>query len=934
MNPDKKTSTLFCPFLLVLCLWAIFQSETEAQSLQLTGSPQWVNLGDLDVTGNQITVEALINWQGGVNVLSKHTGPPNVNYLLRPNTFEITTTTQFYLMPNPYTLQNNVWYHIAGVYDGSFIRYYVNGCLVIEQAASGNMITNNFAAAVGNQSSTPIEQFFGLIDELRIWNVARTQAEIAANMNDLPNPTLQPGLLAYYKFNNNLLNAQGNATWNGTGVGAISYGPEAPVISPLSITSVITTNVSCFGSGNGSVVINASGTGVEYSINGTDYFAGNTFNNLNPGTYTAYIRSAEGCILTQNFTITEPPQLSGAFSQTICSGESFSFNGQNLNTSGVYTAVFTGTGGCDSTVTLNLTVIPSSGNPPAGSQFNTGSDGSGGTLPGGSADLSWTVATNSITGPYTPAVVMTSVPGNYYDSPWPDCGWIAHNANGSHSGNVNYYYQANFDLPCFNTCGQSYSDPGTFCLNLDFFADNAVVEIYVNGVPQSANIPAIPPANPFGYTGFAQANMVSVSLCDDWQPGNNSLIIHVQSGAPYAGFLAQASVNPPPVVSDTLQATICSGETYLFVGNTYDTQGQYTVTLQAANGCDSLVTLDLTVNPTPAAPQIVSNSPICSGDTLYFAVDSAGMSSVVWRGPNQFSSFSFENQLPSADTSLSGTYDVVVTQNGCDSPPSEVILTVNPIPQTPEITLPFPVCVDQNITLEGDAQPGASFFWAGPNGWTSDAQNPSLSFVQTDQAGLYTLIVELNGCFSPADTAVLTIFPAPVISLQGNTGCGQQVQFVVELDSLFFTPINYLWNLGDGTTVADTATFTHTYPSPGTYAVTFTVDAGSGICSFEQSGDVTVQESPSFGNITLPNIITPDGNGVNDELNIDNLIDECVTYEMKIYNRWGNLLYTQKKGSAPFAGKGMFGNTAPAGVYFYVLESGSEKRTGTITISY
>ncbi len=51
---------------------------------------------------------------------------------------------------------------------------------------------------------------------MRIWNVARSQADIRANMNtSLPNPATQPGLQAYYRFNN-LLNKQGNATFNGT----------------------------------------------------------------------------------------------------------------------------------------------------------------------------------------------------------------------------------------------------------------------------------------------------------------------------------------------------------------------------------------------------------------------------------------------------------------------------------------------------------------------------------------------------------------------------------------------------------------------------------------------------------------------------------------------------------------------------------------------
>ncbi|MEK7224986.1 MAG: hypothetical protein AAB221_04805, partial [Bacteroidota bacterium] len=67
--------------------------------------------------------------------------------------------------------------------------------------------------AVNNPVGT---NFFGYINEVRIWNVARTQAELQTYMNtSLPGPTTQAGLLGYYTFDD-LLNKQGNAAYNGT----------------------------------------------------------------------------------------------------------------------------------------------------------------------------------------------------------------------------------------------------------------------------------------------------------------------------------------------------------------------------------------------------------------------------------------------------------------------------------------------------------------------------------------------------------------------------------------------------------------------------------------------------------------------------------------------------------------------------------------------
>lgn len=83
--------------LFVILLFVFTYSIHAQQSLLNPGGTSGVIIGDLDVAGSQITVEALVYMTGSsTNVVSKHTGPANVNYLLRPNTFEITTSTGFF----------------------------------------------------------------------------------------------------------------------------------------------------------------------------------------------------------------------------------------------------------------------------------------------------------------------------------------------------------------------------------------------------------------------------------------------------------------------------------------------------------------------------------------------------------------------------------------------------------------------------------------------------------------------------------------------------------------------------------------------------------------------------------------------------------------------------------------------------------------------
>ena len=72
------------------------------------------------------------------------------------------------------------------------------------------------------------EDLKGYINEVRFWNIARTQDEINQYLTtSLPNPSTQTGLLAYYQFDN-LLNKQGNAAWNASILGNASINATNP----------------------------------------------------------------------------------------------------------------------------------------------------------------------------------------------------------------------------------------------------------------------------------------------------------------------------------------------------------------------------------------------------------------------------------------------------------------------------------------------------------------------------------------------------------------------------------------------------------------------------------------------------------------------------------------------------------------------------------
>lgn len=124
----------------------------------------------------------------------------------------------------------NVWQHVAGVLDftNKKIFIYVNGNLAAAKELGVIFGSDTYFPATGgvkyiaaSHELSPNHYFHGYMDEMRLWNCVRSQAEIAAHMQ---NPvSTQPYLLGYWKFDNNLEDSSGYG-FDGSLVGSGTYG--------------------------------------------------------------------------------------------------------------------------------------------------------------------------------------------------------------------------------------------------------------------------------------------------------------------------------------------------------------------------------------------------------------------------------------------------------------------------------------------------------------------------------------------------------------------------------------------------------------------------------------------------------------------------------------------------------------------------------------
>ena len=335
--------------------------------------------------------------------------------------------------------------------------------------------------------------------------------------------------------------------------------------------SVVTLNLTIRPSSTGT--INASiCAGSSYAFNGV--------NRTIAGSYLDTFLLLSGCdsVVTLNLTIR--PTSTGTINASICLGTSYAFNGVNRTIAGSYLDTFLNYAGCDSVVTLNLTVRPTS----------TG-----------------TINTSICAGAsYLFNGVNRSTTGSYLDTFLNSLGCdsvvtlnltVRPTSTGSLTGNICSNQVYLFNGINLNTSG-TYLDTFTNVVGCD-----SIVTLNLTVRPTS--------------TGT-----INASIC----AGTSYLFNGVNRT--FAGSYLDTFINSTgcdsvvtlnlsirPTSTGTINASICPGYSYVFNGVSRSTAGSYLDTFLNSTGCDSIVTLNLTISPTSTG---TINASICAGTSYVF----------------------------------------------------------------------------------------------------------------------------------------------------------------------------------------------------------------------------------------------------------------------------------------------------------------------------
>jgi hypothetical protein len=295
-----------------------------------------------------------------------------------------------------------------------------------------------------------------------------------------------------------------------------------------------------------------------------------------------------------------------------------------------------------------------------------------------------------------------------------------------------------------------------------------------------------------------------------------------------------ASNNGPVCEGSTinLSASTITGATYSWTGpNGFTSSNQNTTTTVAGtysvtatvNGCASAASSTTVVfNTLPTAPTASNNGPVCEGSTVNLSASTITGATYSWTGPNGFTS---SNQ--NTTTTVAGTYSVTATVNGCTSAAGSTTVVINNTPTAPTASNDGPACEGSIATLEASDIAGATYSWTGPNGFTSNDQNPTVT-----EAGTYSVIATVNGCASTAVSTTVLFNALPTAPIASNNGpvCEGST---VNLSASNITGATYSWTGPNGFTSSNQNTTTTV---AGTYSVTATVNG----CTSEVSETTVV----------------------------------------------------------------------------------------------
>jgi gliding motility-associated-like protein len=370
-----------------------------------------------------------------------------------------------------------------------------------------------------------------------------------------------------------------------------------------------------------------------------------------------------------------------------------------------------------------------------------------------------------------------------------------------------------------------------------------------------------------------------------------------------------------------------NNDTLLIAAAALSQQGAYTVTI-TADGCSAVSTaLPLVINDLPAAPQPTANTP-CEGETLSLVTniqDNSRTYAYQWSGPNGFAATTDTARFVNASQAQAGVYTVLITDNFTCTATATVSVTVAPTPQAASLSYNTPLCLDELLELTDTNTyviAPIAYNWTLPDNSTTSTTVPQL-ILSAANAGTYTMVVNMNNCFSPASSILVDYEAVPVanddiLTLPFRDSVRNINIAANDIATAYNISILTQPRYGNATINSDgTLNYVGGYSAFGNDTLTYLI-CNANCPNSCDTAQVIIQITADF-ECYIPDAISPNGDGINDIWNI-RCLHEYPNREVVIYSRWGNLVYEGNGNDFD----GLFnGQNLPDGTYFYIIKLNS-----------
>lgn len=383
--------------------------------------------------------------------------------------------------------------------------------------------------------------------------------------------------------------------------------------------------------------------------------------------------------------------------------------------------------------------------------------------------------------------------------------------------------------------------------------------------------------------------------------GSQAITLRVTNECGFTDATTNVTVNPSPTISNIAftNPTACASNTGSISFNVSPTTGSFTVSYTkngtaqpttiltpvagiitisnlgaglydnirvTLNSCASnnLGPITLSDPTKPATPVLTGNTPICSGGTLNLGFSNTYMGTVTyaWTGPNGFANSSASPTINNITAAGTGTYNLSVRINGCNSDPGTIAIQVNQTPAAPTVTTPVTYC--QNATVSALTANGTNLIWytnvSLTNG-SNTAPTPSTTTVGTTT--YYVIDSSSAGCKSSASTINVVVNATPVISnstFANPTACATNtgsISFNVTPTSGTYT-VRYTKNGATPTTINNVSPISGVITISNLGAGTYTnIFVSQNNCPSNSLGPITLNDPtpPNTPVITAPSTI-------------------------------------------------------------------------------